>query len=213
MISLVERINRKAIEGIVKIREIPSDCSEADFQAWWPRLTEKERNRRNAGIGVPRMRFNLWTRRMEWTGEYRQEEEAHNLITNLGITALLQLIDFGLTAQLHPYQQIMSVGNVPLSGVTRADTAVPGDAFVASARKVPTAHSEVGFQGTHSTLYGATDAVATWYSAGWYGYNFAMSQDATTTGGTGALMTHVMLLFVKPNTTAYTLDYVNILAN
>src|SRR5204862_7770868 len=31
--------------GLVKVRELPRDCEFADFMAWWPRLTERERER------------------------------------------------------------------------------------------------------------------------------------------------------------------------
>lgn len=209
---LLDHLTLDAVAGTVRIRKMPSDMTEADFAAWWPRVSEKDRSRYSVGLRVPKMVWNHYLRRYEWNGDYDEREDAHNLITNNGILSLLQLIVYSNQSQLQPYQQIMSAGNGAITGVQRTDIAVAGDGFASGSRKVPNLYQITGFTGVHSTLYGSGDALGTWTNIGWYGYNFTSSQNATTTSGTGWLNTHCLFSFVK-DSYQYTVDYANTITN
>lgn len=210
---LRENLSEDAIAGVIRIRRLPDDCTEDEFKAWWPRLSEQERDRYTVALRVPKLVWNHYLRRYEWNGDYEERAEAHNLITNNGLFSLLQLICFSNQSQLQPYQQIMSVGNGTITGVARTDTAVAGDGFTTGARKVPTSYNITGFTGTHSTLFGGSDAVGTWTNIGWYGYDFTHSANATTTTGTGWLNTHCLFSFTKTSGQILTIDYANTLTN
>jgi len=48
----LRRRDRLYYRGVVYARALPSDCELADFLAWWPRLTERERERYTVARGV-----------------------------------------------------------------------------------------------------------------------------------------------------------------
>src|SRR5579859_6253262 len=137
---MIELIREKPIAGIVRLYKTPSDCSEEDFKAWWPRLSMKEKAPFIQPFKAPKM--DKWHNII---GDYEEVEQTENLLTNNGVLSVLQFWCFGVTSQLHAFQQILSVGNGAISSVNRTDTAVAGDAFASGARHAPTAYSITGF--------------------------------------------------------------------
>jgi hypothetical protein len=140
-------------------------------------------------------------------------EPVENLLTNTGIALILTNLSVANQSQQFPVTQILSVGNGAIGGVTRSDTSVNGDGFTNGARKAPSSYQQVGFQTTIITNFGNSDAVGTWTNVGFYGYSVAGSQNATTTAGTGALMTHALFPWSKANGAPYAVSYVFTLAN
>lgn len=196
------------IDGILSLYEIPNEFAEDKelFDAWWLPRTEIGRDGLYHIIEPARISDEAKAQRLVMP-------PMHNLITNLGISLILTNLSVTTQAAMFPVTQIMSVGNGTCTGVLRTDTSVPGDAFVATARKAPTSYAINGFLTTIITNYGTTDAVGTWTNAGWYGYKVASAQNATTTGGTGALMSHVLFPFVKSNSASYSINYAFLMGN
>lgn len=182
------------LHGIAKLYEIPEEWAQNKelFDAWWLPETEQGPD------GLYRI-----VRDARISDEAKAQRLAlppvHNLITNAGITRILT--DISLTSALVAFYQITSVGNGAISGVTRGDTAVAGDTFVASARKAPVSFSVVGFQTTVITNFASGDAQGTWTNLGIYG-----GGSATTSAGTGVLYTHALYTFTK-GAVAYALNY------
>lgn len=188
------------IHGIITLHEIPNEWSEEDFNYWWCPLTTPD-----GQILQP-------ARITDEAKAQRIVKKTENLITNAGIALILTNLSVANQVQQFPVTQILSVGNGAISGVTRADTSVAGDAFGTNARKAPSSFSRVGFQTTIVTSYASGDANGSWTNIGFYGYNTGSSQNATTTAGTGALMTHALFSFTK-GATAYAVNYTFNLSN
>lgn len=127
----------------------------------------------------------------------RKELEIDNLITNAGMTQLLNNLSVTGQGNMQAFAQIFSVGNGAITGVTRADTSVAGDGFATGARKAPASFSIVGFVSTITVNFLSTDAVSTWTNAGFYGFKPSGSQNASTTTGTGELNTHCLFPYSK----------------
>lgn len=188
------------IHGIITLHEIPNEWSEEEFKYWWCPLTTPE-----GQILQP-------ARISDEAKAQKIVKRAENLITNAGIALILTNLSVANQVQQFPVTQILSVGNGAINGVTRADTSVAGDAFGTNARKAPSSFSKVGFQTTIVTSYAAADAVGQLTNIGFYGYNTGSSQNATTTAGTGALMTHALFNFNK-GSQAYAVNYTFVLSN
>jgi hypothetical protein len=127
--------------GIVKVRELPDGCTEEDFKAWWPALSEQERERYTAC-------------------------EHHNILTLSGFTQLLTYISSGNATTLG-FSQFFSVGTFPIITVQAGDTGVSGEIY----RSAPTSQSIVGNQLTLSTYFAPSQAVGTYTNAGLWGVN------------------------------------------
>lgn len=158
--------------GLVKVRELPRDCAFADFMAWWPRLTERERER--------------------WTAY-----EHRNVLTSSGRTQLLTYASSGLATTLG-FAQEFSVGTSPIISVSAGDTSVQGELY----RSAPTTTTITGNQVDISTYFGPSQANGNYTNAGLYGVN------ATSTLGTGTLMTHTLYTYTKSNGVPITNDYI-----
>lgn len=196
------------LRGVLSLYRIEDELAQDDdlLRAWWQPVVE---------IGPDGL-----ARIVE---EARISDEAkagrlvmppiENLITNVGIALIMTNLSVASQAQQFPVTQILSVGNGALTGVTRADTSVPGDGFTTGARKAPSSYQQVGFTTTIITSYGSTDAVGTWTNMGFYGYSVAGSANATTSTGTGALMTHALYPFGKASGASYAFSYVFSLTN
>lgn len=139
VLQTIETKERTFWTGIVKVRELPRDCTQADFDAWWPHLTEKERD--------------LYT-----------VKEFHNTLTLSGFT---QLLTFIATSGVVTYgfSQFFSVGTAPITSVQSGDTSVAGEIY----RAAPTTQTIVGNQLTLSTYFGPSQAVGLYTNAGLYG--------------------------------------------
>ena len=195
------------IEGIISIYRIPEELAQDDelFNAWWNPKTELGPDGLYHIVEPAPISDEAKAQRL--VGPPR-----HNLFTTLGYSLLLTDLSVASQVAQFPVTQILSVGNGAISGVTRADTSVSGDGFVAGSRKAPATYSLVGFLTTVNVNFAAGDALGTWTNAGFYGYSVAGSQNATTATGTGALMTHALFPFVKGNT-PYTVAYAFLMSN
>lgn len=127
--------------GLVKVRELPHGCTQEDFVAWWPRLTDTERERYTA-------------------------YEDHNILTLNGYNQLLTYISAN-TATTLGFSQYFSVGTFPIISVQAGDTSVAGEIY----RAVPTSATITGNQLTLSTYFGPSQGNGLLTNAGLYGVN------------------------------------------
>lgn len=132
--------------------------------------------------------------------------EADNLITNAGITQLLNNMAVSGQGNMQAFAQILAIGNGAISGVTRGDTSIAGDGFASGSRKVPASFTSVGFLTIVTTNFASGDAVGTWTNLGLVGFKPSGSQNATTTANTGQVNTHLLINFVK-GASAYAVAY------
>jgi hypothetical protein len=122
------------IEGIIRIRELPIDCTEEDFKAWWPRLAEQEKDRYTV-------------------------DRFHNLITAGGKTALinyLKTLPATVGTQLNnvdPFGEKMALGNGVVTGIFASDTSI----FGLLSNKNITSASGNSNQVDYSTFFASTD--------------------------------------------------------
>lgn len=161
--------------GIIKVRELPKDITLQDYEEWWPRLSEHERERYTA-------------------------YEAHNILTLSGFNQLLTYISSS-TATTLGFSQYFAVGTFPIITVQAGDTSVQGEIF----RAVPSSATTIGNQLTLSTFFGASQGNGNYTNAGLYGVN------ATSTLGSGTLMTHTLYTYTKSNGTPISNDYIIVL--
>lgn len=194
-------MERIGVHGIITIHKIPDEWSDEDFKYYWCPVTAP-----NGQILQP-ARISDEVKRAWLTPLADGELEAHNLITNTGISYLLTNTGVQSTGSMIVFSQILSAGNGAFTtGILRTDTAVAGDGFTTGARKAPASHANTGFSVTVTTNFASGDAVGTWTNLGFYG------NGATTTTGTGNLTTHAIFNFVK-GSVAYALNYVFLYAN
>lgn len=172
-------------KGLITLHEIP-EWTDAEFARLWPAMSAGEKRS-------------------------RQVAEAENLITNTGLTLLLTNMSVSGQGNMNPFCQILSVGNGAISVIARTDTSVAGDGFASGSRKAPASFSVSGFQTTIAFNFASGDALGSWTNLGLYGYKTASSQAATTTAGTGALMTHAFITYGKVG--AIAVNYVFIYSN
>ena len=157
--------------GMIKIREFPLDATLEDWLAWWPRLSEKEKDRYTLA-------------------------ESHNLLTTSGRTQLLQFA--GNNTGTAPFSQYLAIGTGTINSVSAGDTSILGEIY----RQVPNTATITGTQNDIATVIGTNTAPGTWTNCGFYGVA------ATSTAGTGTLLTHALLSYPKVNGTPVTIDYV-----
>lgn len=189
------------IHGLIAAYEYPACWSDEEFRFWCcPVADEAGREIRPARMSG------------EWKRLRLVAPLTENLLTNTGIALLLANMSVAGQGSMNPFFQILSVGNGAITGVTRADPSVAGDAFGTNARKAPASYSVIGFSSTIITNYASGDANGTWTNIGIYGYKSAGAQAATTSAGTGALMTHALFSYPK-GASAIAVDYLLTLSN
>lgn len=201
MIEIIRLGPADAPHGIITIHKIPDEWTDEDFKRYWCPLTAP-----NGQILQP-ARISDEVKRAWMVPLSNGELYAKNLITNNGISQLLTNHGVQAQASMQPFSQILSMGNGAITGVTRADTSVAGDGFATGARKAPASHANTGFSVTVTTNFLSTDAVGTITNLGFYG-----GGSATTTTGTGTLLSHALFNFVK-GSTAYALNYAFLYSN
>lgn len=189
------------LHGIISVYEYPARWTDDEFRYWCCPTTDS-----TGHIIQPARMSDEWRRQRLVAAPF------HNLITNTGIALLLTNMSVAGQGSMNPFFQILSAGNGALSGVTRTDTSVVGDGFATGARKAPTSFSTTGFSTTVVTNFASADANGTWTNIGIYGWNSSSHQAATTTTGTGALMTHAPFSYVK-GAIAIAVDYLLTLSN
>lgn len=140
IISVQSRTNTK-FTGIVKVRELPRDCTLEDFLEWWPKLTEREKER--------------------WTAY-----EHKNTLTTAGRNQILSYIASSTSTTLG-FGQYFSVGTFPINSVSPGDGSVSGELY----RAVPNTATIIGTQLDLATYFGPSQAVGLLTNAGLYGIN------------------------------------------
>lgn len=188
--------------GRIRTYLLPADVTKESFEAWWPRLPETERSRYLVPVRVPQLRWNRWTQREEWSGEYQESLEAHNVITTNGRDQILSYIgdntlSGGNTGTIVPFAQYFSVGTGAIAQVSAGDTGMIGELF----RAVPSSALISGNAVSISTFFGATQANGTYTNAGLFGNN------ATSSLGSGTLLTHAFYAYTKTNGNTLTTSY------
>lgn len=122
--------------------------------------------------------------------------ETHNLLTVSGRTQLLSYI--GSNAAVNaPFSQYLAIGNFPIANVSGGDTSVQGEIY----RQIPNSAVVTGTQIDVQTVIGNSTANGSWTNVGLYGIN------ATSSSGSGTLMTHALLTYTKVNGVGVTIDY------
>lgn len=191
----------EAPHGIITIHKIPDEWTDEDFKHWFCPVTAP-----NGQILQPARISD--EKKQEWLVPLDNGDLfAKNLITNAGISQLLTNHGVQTQAAMQPFSQILSLGNGSITGVTRADTSVAGDGFATGARKAPASHANTGFSVTVTTNFLTTDAPGLITNLGFYG-----GGSATTTTGTGTLLSHALFNFNK-GSVAYAVNYVFIYQN
>jgi len=202
-----ETLSLQGIEGVISAYRIPEEWAQdkAQFEYWWLPKTQ---------LGEDGLYHIIQEARVsdESKAQRLVKEPVHNLIVNAGIALFLTNISVQTQGAMYPITQILSAGNGTCTGVLRSDTSVPGDGFISGARKAPTSYTKVGFLTNVYTTYASGDGVGTWTSVGWYGRDTVGNHDATTTTGSGALMTHALFPYVK-GSTAIVVNYSFLLSN
>lgn len=120
--------------------------------------------------------------------------EFRNIITSAGRTQVLTFM--GNTGTTTAFAQQFAVGTGAISKVDAADNALAGELY----RNAPSSYSVVGNAVTVSTLIDASHGIGTWSNCGFFG------NGATSTSGSGTLMTH-LLSYHTHTATAETADY------
>lgn len=190
------------IDGILSLYEIPNEFAENKelFDAWWLPKTE---------VGADGLYHIVEPARIsdEAKAQMLVMEPVHNLITNAGISRILNNQSALTQGAMQPFSQILATGNGTCTGVLRTDTTVPGDGFASGSRKAPTSFAVNGFLTTLVTNFASGDAVGTWTSVGLFG-----GGSATTTAATGVCYTHALFPLVK-GATSYSVNYVFLMGN
>lgn len=189
------------IRGIIGLYKIPDRWTDEDFQYWWcPETDELGRILQHARMSDEAKQNRLVMAPVE------------NMLTNDGIALFLNNNSVSGQGNMYPFSQILSVGNGAFTGPTRNPGGVSGDGFTTGSRKSPASNAQVGLQSTITFNFASGDAVGSWTNCGLYGFNTGSSQNATTTAGTGLLMTIAPFVFTK-GASAYAVNYALILAN
>src|SRR5438445_3848299 len=136
--------------GIVKARELPAGCTREDFLGWWPRLSEKERERYTA-------------------------YEHKNILTNSGRNQLLNFIASN-NVVVGAFAQYFAVGTFPITSVSPGDTQVQTEIF----RAVPTLITLTGQQVNISTYFGPSQANGNYTNCGLWGINASATLSSGT---------------------------------
>lgn len=151
--------------------------------------------------GMPLKEYGKWWPSLSQGEQQRWKEahqclETHNLLTVSGRTQLLSYV--GSNAALSaPFSQYLAIGTFPIASVSGGDTSVQGELY----RQIPNTAVVTGTQIDIQTVIAAANANATWTSCGLYGLN------ATSTSGSGTLMTHALLSYIKTSAQGVTVDY------
>lgn len=157
---LIKDAEKIRFTGIVRVRELPRDCTLDYFNAWWPRLTERERDRYTT-------------------------YEVHNVLTSNGRNALLTYASNGL-ATTWGFAQWFSVGTTAIISVSAGDTSIQGELF----RAAPSATTITGNQVNVSTYFGPAQANGSYTNAGLFGGTSATATLGTGTLHTHTLYTY-----------------------
>ncbi len=175
--------DRLHICGLIRVREVPF-ATEDEWRMWWL----CERDSRGRIIRPARMSDREKAR--------YTVAESPNILVSGGITQVLNYVG-SQSGNSIGFAQYFAVGNIGITQVTSADTSVAGEYF----RAVPSTASVSGTQQDISVFAGTTQANGSITNAGLFG------NGATSTLGSGTLMTHSLFQYTKTNSNAVTFDY------
>jgi hypothetical protein len=193
----VVRREQAEVLGHIRTYRLPAGLARADYESWWPRLSEQERAAYLVPVRVPEKRWNRWTRRDELTGRWVEAEEATNIITTNGRNQILTYLGAGSLVGVVAFAQYFSVGTGAIVSVSAGDTGMIGELF----RAQPSSFAISGNSVNISTFFGATQANGTYTNAGLFG------NGASGTFGTGTLCTHALYSFTKTSGETLTTSY------
>lgn len=138
----------------------------------------------------------MWEKMTPREKERMTVYEHHNTITSAGRTQALTYLSSS-TATTLGFAQYFAVGTFPINSVSPGDTSVQTEIF----RAVPQTITITGTQADVATMFGSAQANGTYTNCGLYGIN------ATSTSGSGSLMTHSIYQYTKANGQAIVNDY------
>ena len=170
-------------EGILRIREIPPEWTDAEFRYWWCD------ERTESGMLIHRARMSE-REKDRWT-----VVEARNLLMSAGRTQLLTFA--GASGTTVAFAQFYAVGTGSIFTVQPADTSLATELF----RLAPASFSVVGNSVTITTNFSTSQGNGTYTNAGLFG------NGATSTPGSGTLMTHILYNYTKTSANAIANDY------
>lgn len=179
---LLRRILREKSRhtGRIFARALPPDLTKEDFEEWWPRLTEKERDRYTVYTTTNVITLNGRNAILNYIG--------NNSLSGTGTTG---------TACV-PFSQYFSVGTGAIASVSAGDNAMVGELY----RAVPSSATVSGNSVNISTFFSAGVANGTFTNAALIG-----GGTATGTLGTGVLQSHALYTYVKTSSFSLTNDY------
>jgi len=137
-----------------------------------------------------------------WKGLTQQEKDRYtvavvkNLITTNGRNQILTFIGSASTGT-GAFSQYFAIGTFPINRVQPGDTAVNSEIF----RAVPSSATISGNTVDISTFLGTAQGNGILTNCGIFGVN------ATSSTGSGTLMTHALLSYTKDNLHTVTFDY------
>lgn len=169
--------------GHIRAREVPFETRE-EWIHWWL----GEFDSQGKMLRLPRM--------SDREKERYTVAESSNILVSSGITQLLNYLG-SASGNSTGFAQWFATGNIALSNVNTNDTSVAGEFF----RSQPSQATISGVQQDLSVFVGSTQGVGTNTNAGLFG------NGATSTLGSGTLMTHSLFQYTKANGVAVTYDY------
>lgn len=176
----------KFVQGIIRVREIPTEWSTEDYAYWW--LPKK--NKKGEVIRAAKMSDN---EKQRYT-----VAETENTLTSAGRTATLNFLGGASVS----FFQFFSVGTGAITSVSAADTTMATEL----ARLVPSSATVSGNQIDVATLFSTGQGNGTWTNGGVFG------NGATSTLGSGTLYAHSLFSYAKSSAIQVSADYVFILA-
>lgn len=182
------------IEGHIIASILPDNWTQAEVDYWWNPQTVLDSRGRRIVIGPSRMS--------------RREKERYivnstkNIITNQGRNQIVTYIGTN-GAYTSQFGNILSLGNGSIANVNGSDTTIPGEYY----RQAPTTQIYTGStQVDMQTTITSNSAAGTVTSIGIWG------NGATTTLGTGSLLTHALFSLTIPVSSTTIIDYLIILS-
>ena len=181
IIHIEKKIDEQAyVLGKIFARALPPDLTKEEFEAWWPRLSESERDKYTVA-------------------------ETHNVITLSGRSAILNYIGNNILTgagttgtTVTPFSQYFAVGTGAIANVSAGDVTMIGELF----RAVPSMATVSGNSVNISTFFSAANANGIYTNAALFG-----GGTATGSSGTGVLLTHALYTFTKTSANSLTSDY------
>lgn len=174
---------RLHICGLIRARAVPFE-TEDEWRFWW--LCERDLSGKI--IGPARM--------SDREKERYTVAESPNILVSGGITQVLNYVG-SASGNSTGFAQQFAVGNIGVNQVTSADTSVAGEYF----RAAPSTASVSGTQEDISVFAGTSQANGSITNAGLFG------NGATSTIGSGTMVTHSLFQYLKTNANAVTFDY------